>query len=135
MSSKGQYMAIEAVLSLGLSLIVALAALTAFGSFRDSMVDVIEERNLEIASSEVMTSIYNLGVMDDGSTITVNLPKNGEVEYGVTFDNDSVEISSGSLNEEYSLKGLAWANDFRGTAEGTSFRIVRVNDVVVVESN
>lgn len=127
-------MAIEAVLSLGLSLIVAVAAIGIFGTYRDSMMDAIEDRNVEIASSEIATSIYNLGAMADGSSISVELPETGNRDYRVSFGDDSLEIESGGSTYSYPLGGI-WASDLRGSAEGTSFELVRVNDVVEVSSS
>ena len=135
MTQKGQYMAVEAVLSLGLSLIVAVAAIGVFGTYRESMMDAIEDRNVEIASSEIITSIYNLGAMGDGSSISIDLPETGDRAYSISFGDESLEIRSGGSSYTFSLAGASWASDFRGSAEGTSFQLVRTNNVVEVRSN
>ncbi|MFB6116330.1 MAG: hypothetical protein ABEK10_02350 [Candidatus Nanosalina sp.] len=131
---KGQYMAVEAVLSLGLSLIVAVAAIGVFGTYRDSVLDAIEERNVEIASSEILTAIYNLGAMGDGSSISVELPETGNRDYTVSLDQDSLDISSAGSSYSYSLESVAWASDFRGSVEGNQLSLVRVNGNVEVRS-
>ncbi len=127
-------MAVEAVLSLGLSLIVAVAAIGVFNTYRDSMMDAIADRNVEIASSEIITSIYNLGTMDDGSSILVELPETGNREYTVSFGDESLKIDSSGSSYSYPVGGV-WASDLSGSAEGTSFQLVRVNDVVEVRSS
>lgn len=127
-------MAVEAVLSLGLSLIVAVAAISVFGTYRDSVLDAIEGRNVEIASSEIMTGIYNLGAMGDGSSISLQLPETGNRDYTVSLSDDSLDISSGSSSYSYSLEGVTWASDFGGSVEGDQLTLVRVNGNVEVRS-
>lgn len=134
MSKKGQYMAIEAVLSLGLSLIVAVAAVTVFGDYRDSMLDNIQDRNVEIASSEIITSIHNLGAMGSGSTIPVSLPETGNRDYKVSMDSGELEIRSGGSIYSYSLKSVNWPSDYKGSAQGTVFELTRINGDLVVSS-
>lgn len=127
-------MAIEAVLSLALSLIVAVASIGVFGTYRDSVMDKIQERNVEIASSEIMSAIHNLGPTGDGSSINVELPETGNRDYTVSFGDDYLEIRSGGSRYTYPLSGVNWASEFRGSAEGTSFQLVRTNNVLEVSS-
>lgn len=135
MSRKGQYMAVEAVLSLSLSLIVALAAITIFGSYRDSVLDDIQERNVEIASSEIISSLHNLGSMGSGSAISIDLPEVGNGrEYQISMDSEELEIRSGGSEYTYPLESVNWPSDYRGSAEGNSFRIVRINGLVEVRA-
>jgi len=135
MSRKGQYMAVEAVLSLGLSLIVALAAVTVFGSYRDSVLDDIQDRNVEIASSEIISSLHNLGSMKSGSSISIDLPETGNNrEYQVSMDSEKLEIRSGGSVYNYPLNSVNWPSEYRGSAQGTSFRLVRLNGLVEVTS-
>ncbi len=135
MSRKGQYMAVEAVLSLGLSLIVALAAVTVFGSYRDSVLDDIQDRNVQIASSEIISSLHNLGSMGSGSSISVDLPKTGNGrEYQVSMDSDQLEIRSGGSEYTYPIESVNWPSEYRGSAQGKSFRIVRINGLVEVRA-
>jgi len=135
MSRKGQYMAVEAVLSLSLSLIVALAAITIFGSYRDSVLDDIQDRNVEIASSEIVSSLHNLGSMGSGSSISIDLPEIGNGrEYRISMDSEELEIRSGGSEYTYPLESVNWPSDYRGSAEGTSFRIVRINGLVEVRA-
>lgn len=134
MARKGQYMAVEAVLSLGLSLIIAVAAVGVFGSYRDSMLDAIEDRNVEIAASEIQTALHNLGSLDKGSSISVDLPETGSRSYTISLSQDRLNIESGGSDYTYSLKGLTWASDLGGSASGTEFEIVRVENGVQVRS-
>ena len=133
-SRKGQYMAVEAVLSLGLSLIVAVAAIGVFGTYRDSVLDAIGERNVEIAASEVIAAIYNLGAMGDGSRIGVELPETGSRTYSISAADDTLEISSGGSSYSFSLESVAWTSRIQGSARGEQFDIVRVDGGVEVRA-
>ena len=132
---KGQYMAIEAVLSLGLSLIVAVAAISVFGNYRSSVFDAIGERNVEITSSRIISAMYNLDHMGDGSSITVDLPQTGSRTYDVAVTGDEMEISSGSSSYSYSLDSVTWTNNIDGSAQGDEVALVRVNNGVEVRSD
>lgn len=135
MSRKGQYMAIEAVLSIGLSLIVAVASIGVFGSYRDSVFDAIGERNVEIASSRIISAMYSLGSMDDRSSVSIDVPQTGSRNYDVAATNDELVISSGSSSYSYSLQGVSWASDIQGSASGSEVSIVRIDGGLEVRSD
>jgi|GEM_PF-457469 hypothetical protein len=132
---KGQYMAIEAVLSLGLSLIVAVAAIGVFNNYRGSVFDAIGDRNVEITSSRVVSAMYNLGHMGEGSSITVEVPQTGSRTYDIAVTADNLEISSGSSSYTYSLDSITWTSNIEGSAQGDEIALVRVNNGVEVRSD
>ena len=132
---KGQYMAIEAVLSLGLSLIVAVAAIGVFGNYRSSVFDAIGERNVEITSSRIISAMYNLGHMGDGSSITVEVPQTGSRTYDIAVTGDEMEITSGSSSYSYSLDSVTWTSNIEGSAQGDRLALVRINNGVEVRSD
>jgi hypothetical protein len=128
-------MAIEAVLSLGISLIVAVAAIGVFDNYRSSVFDSIGERNVEITSSRVISAMYNLGHMEDGSSITVEVPQTGSRTYDIAVTGDEMEISSGSSSYSYSLDSVTWTSNIEGSAQGDGLALVRVNNGVEVRSD
>ncbi len=132
-SRKGQYMAIEAVLSIGLSLVVAVAAIGVFGTYRDSVMDTVADREVSVIKSQVITAAYNLRNTGDGSSITVNLPDSGP-DYQYSMGGGKFVISADGNNYELDLNGFSWVNEFRGSAEGSTVKIVKLEDDVVLRS-
>lgn len=126
-------MAIEAVLSIGLSLVVAVAAIGIFGSYRGSVMDTVAEREVSVIKSQIATSAYNLRNAGEGSSITVNLPDAGP-NYQFTMGDRKFVISAGGDDYELDLNGFSWVNEFRGSAEGSTVKIVRLDDDIVLRS-
>lgn len=132
MSRKGQYLAIETVLSLGISLVVATAVIGAFNNYRGSVIGDIEERHANIIHSEALTAIYNLKYLDSGSAISLELPKPENGEYTVSLQDETVFV--GTSSEVYSKKidGLNWASGFEGSTSNPEVRIMKLENQIVL---
>lgn len=127
-------MAIEAVFTVGLSLIVAVAAIAVFNDYRGSVMDTIEDRHASVIKSQVVTSIYNLQDASSGSYISVELPENDQTDYRLSLGGGKFLISAGSDEYEMELNGMQWVDQFRGSVQGSSVKITKVGDDIVLRS-
>jgi len=50
------------------------------------------------------------------------------------MDSEKLEIRSGGSVYNYPLNSVNWPSEYRGSAQGTSFRLVRLNGLVEVTS-
>jgi hypothetical protein len=130
---KGQYMALEAVLSLGLSLIVAVAAITIFSDYRNSVMQEIGDRETSIIKSQVVTSIYNLKEADSGSYVVLDLPDIGDSEPRLALEDEVLEVSVKGEEKSVRIGNLSGINRLRGTATGNEVRIQKLEDDILLE--
>ena len=131
MYRKGQYLAVETVLSLGLSVIVATASITLYSGYRGSVIDAIGERDFTAIRSEVLTAVHNLREASSGSYITLNLPKQDQGEYTVGFTDDSLRITVGGETEVTELQFNDSVN-FEGSIETGDARLTKIQDTVAL---
>jgi hypothetical protein len=130
---KGQYMAVEAVLSLGLSLIVAVAAIGVFQAYRGEVINAIEDRHTTIIRSEVLTTVYNLREADSGSSVSISLPEPpASGEYRLGFDERELVMDTGGEEERVEVNGASWADSLSGSTTSSSVKIVKLNDDIIM---
>lgn len=132
MNRKGQYLAIETVFSLGLSLIVAIAAIGLFSNYRETVMDTIGERDHKVIKSEVEAAIYNLKESDSGSYITVDIPQPEQNSYRVALRDGELRVDAGGETRTTEIQGARWVSGFRGSTEDSSVRIMKLNDNIVL---
>lgn len=131
-SRKGQYLAIETVLSLGISIVVATAVIGAFNSYRGSVVDDVQERHIDIINSEVLRAVYSLKDTDSGSGITLELPQPRSGEYTVSLQDSQVEVDTGTDVESQTINGVRWASGFSGSTSSSEVKIMKLEDEIVL---
>ncbi|WP_414838167.1 hypothetical protein ACK3SF_02085 [Candidatus Nanosalina sp. VS9-1] len=131
-SRKGQYLAIETVLSLGISIVVATAVIGAFNSYRSSVVDDVQERHIDIINSEIIRTVYNLKYMDSGSGITLDLPQPQTGEYTVSLQDSQVRVDTGSGVDSQVIDGARWASGFSGSTSSSEVKIMKLENEVVL---
>lgn len=131
-SRKGQYLAIETVLSLGISIVVATAVIGAFNSYRGSVVDDIEERHVDIIQSEALTAIYNLKYLDSGSGIGLEFPEPQNGEYTVSLNEDSISVDTDGEVFSKELNGVRWASGFEGSTSNSEVRLMKLENQIVL---
>lgn len=133
LNRKGQYMAIEAVLSLGLSLIVAIAAIAVFSGYRGNVMDTIEERHVTIIQSEVLTAVYNLKEADEGSSVSLNLPSTDRADgYRLSFEDRNFVVETGAGENIREINGVQWVDEFSGSASSTEIQILKTDDEILM---
>ncbi|MFB6242170.1 MAG: hypothetical protein ABEJ36_05225 [Candidatus Nanosalina sp.] len=133
MKRKGQYMAVEAVMGIGISLIIAVAAVGIFATYQDTVNDIITRRHFTVVSSQVLTATYNLRDAESGSYVGLKLPEApGGGGYTVSMDDRKLTIISGDQEHMESIQGLTWVDQFNGTVDSSKIKIVkRQNDILL----
>jgi hypothetical protein len=131
-SRKGQYLAIETVFSLGLSLIVAIAAIGLFSNYRETVMGTIGDRDYTVIKSEVKTAIHNLEDADSGSYIGLEIPQPEQDTYRVALTNGELRVDMLGETRKSEIQGARWVSSFRGSTEGSSVRIMKLNDNIVL---
>lgn len=131
---KGQFIAVEAVLSLGIGLVVALGLLTAFTSFQSSIMEDVEVSQVDAIQSEVGATLLALGDMDNGSAeVTLELPDSlGDKSYQVDMDNGSFFVLVGSNQYVKRFENLNSSYNFSGSADGGEVSILKEENKLVL---
>lgn len=113
---KGQYLAIETVLTFGMGIAIALGTITAFTSYKDNMVDATVNEQVTTVESEIRDTVFQLENTDSGH-LPVELPERlGESSYTVALD-DGVKIFV--QDRSYSSDFKRFDNyEFQGSIEG-----------------
>lgn len=134
MTRKGQYLAIETVFSIGLSLVVAIAAIGLFNNYRGSVMDTINDRDYTVIKSEVETAIHNLEGASSGSYITLDVPRPGQSNYRIALDDGELRVRMGGDIRASEIQGARWVSEFQGSTEDSSVRIMKLKDNIVLRS-
>ncbi|QKQ98470.1 hypothetical protein GKQ38_03005 [Candidatus Nanohaloarchaea archaeon] len=131
---KGQFIAVEAVLSLGIGLMVALGLLTAFTTFQNSIMEDVESSQVDAVQSKVATALLSVGHIENGSaTVAVDLPDSiGDSSYQMDLENGKFFVLVG--NEEYvtSFENLNSTYRFSGSADGGEVSILKEQNKLIL---
>lgn len=111
---KGQYLALEAVLTVAISVAIALGTITFFVDLRNTVESSVTDREAELVQAQLRSGINRIKLADVGSVV-VGLPeKIGGKDYTASVSEDAVVVSvqsqsfrfsSGQLGESYELSG------------------------------
>lgn len=133
MQRKGQYLALETVLSLAISIIVATAVIATFDSYRNSVMEDIHERNAVEIQSEVLNSVYALKHLDTGSSLSLEFPEASGSEYTVSFEDRELKIDTGPEVFTREVTNTGWASELRGSVTTTDVQLIKLgNDEIVL---
>lgn len=121
--TKGQYMAIESMLTFAMGLVLALGTITIFTTYRSNAMDNIERRQLVVTESRIAEAVKNLQQADRGVK-TLKLPEEiGGEEYTVSFQRGLRVITA--TDERHSLQHLSRKYSFSGTSHGGEIKIIK----------
>lgn len=131
---KGQFIAVEAVLSLGIGLVVALGLLTAFTSFQSSIMEDVEVSQVDAIQSEVGATLLALGDMRNGSAdVALELPESiGDKSYQMDMDNGSFFVLVGSEEYVKDFENLNSSYSFSGSADGGEVSILKEENKLIL---
>lgn len=133
MKRKGQYLAIEAVLSLGISILVATSTVVLFGDYRDSVISDINDRHAMEIESEIITALNDMKHLDSGSSISMNLPDIPTSDpYRVAFEDDMLLIESNRNSYTQEIASRNWADELRGSVTSSDVQLFKIEDEVVL---
>jgi len=124
---KGQYLAIETVLTFGMGLALAIATITVFNNYRSYVIDTTTDKEVNLIQSEVRNTIFHLKSTDSGN-MEVDLPSDiGGSDYSLSLYN-GVRVSVNQNTYEKNFNGLNNRYDFEGTTDGGTVKIYKHED-------
>lgn len=128
---KGQYLAIETMLTFGMGIAVALGTITVFGDYKDNMMETTQDKQAEMINSEVHQAVFNLEKADSGYT-TVELPERvGGTSYTLALAN-GVRVMTGPRTYSRKFSNLNPYYNFSGSVEGGTVKIYKRQDQFIL---
>lgn len=130
---KGQYIAVESMLSFAVGLVVAFGIISIFASFRGEVVSTAQDNEIDIVHSRVTNTMYQLENLPENSSgySQVNLPESiGGRDYQVLLG-DQLEVVIDGQNHSESLQHLK-GYSFRGEVQGGTVTIYKRGDQFIL---
>lgn len=121
---KGQYLALESVLTFGLGLIAAVGIIGAFDSYSRGIYDTSEKVEADIVAERVLDNVNSLRAVEGDAYREVNLPEDiSNRDYTILFgDNLTVNVDG----DRY-VSQIPMEENFEGSGSG-QVRIYRTNN-------
>jgi hypothetical protein len=121
---KGQYLALESVLTFGLGLMAAVGIIGAFDSYSRGVYDTSEKVEADIIAERVLNNVNSLRPVEGEAYREVNLPEDiSNRDYTVLFgQNLTIDVEG----EEY-VSRIPMEENFEGSGSG-QVRIYRTNN-------
>jgi len=129
---KGQYMAVESVLTFAMGLTLAIGVIGIFTSYQQKVDAETEQKEIEIVNNRIKAAIYDLNSSNSGNKL-VKLPENiGGEEYTVTLGD---EIKTIKTSEEFSTS-ISNFNSYtmRGSVRGGNARLYKSGKEFILRS-
>lgn len=123
---KGQYVAVETMLSFAVGLVVAFGIISIFASFRGEVVSTAQDNEIDIIHSRITDSMYELDSLPDNSSgyKQLELPENlGGRSYQILLDDQLEVVVDGETYNE-TLRHLN-EYSFRGQVDGGTVTIYK----------
>lgn len=113
---KGQYLAVESVLTVGMGLSLAIGVVAVFGTYQDEVSQTTRDKEIKTVNYRMQNAIYELRNADSGSA-EIQLPERvGGVQYRVALD-DGIRIITPEEDYTHSLNNLDQMQ-LQGSASG-----------------
>lgn len=121
---KGQYLAIEGVLTFGMGVVIAIGTVSAFSGYKSDLMGTAVEQQADIVEAKVSDAVYALESAESGHK-RVDLPEQiGNSEYQVALD-DGVKIFVNNRNYTTDFSGLSSTYEFKGSVSGGSVKVFK----------
>ena len=118
---KGQYLAVESVLTFGLGIVLAIGVIGAFDIYSESIYQASEEAQASIIQNKVLEEFNTLRAVEGYAQVQMELPESaGNSDYYVEVGQDVTVVAE---NKEYE-KSLPVEGPVSGSGSG-SIRIVK----------
>ena len=122
---KGQYLAIESVLTLGMGLAIATGTIGVFNDYKANVLETGEEKQALTVNSRIKSAFNNLKESNKGE-ITVDLPERiGGSSYQISAGKN-LEVRSDDENYVYKLPSSKYS--YSGTVKGGTIKLYKRND-------
>ena len=113
---KGQYLAVESVLTVAMGLTLAIGIIGVFGSYQSQISATTEQKEVETVNYRIQNAISDLKEADTG-TAEVNIPETvGGTDYTVALD-DGVTVITPENEYSHHINTLRTV-ETGGSAEG-----------------
>lgn len=120
---KGQYLAIETMVTFGMGIAIAIGTITAFNSYKEDIMSSTDDKQAQIIRSQVSEALFQLRNANRGEK-EVDLPERLAGEQYTLTVNSGIIIDAGTQDYSYSLNGYS-NYDFEGAVEGGSVKIFK----------
>ncbi len=127
---KGQYLAIEAVLTFGMGLIIALGTITVFNNYQQDIMSSTQDKQETVIVTELTDTLLHLRGADRAEK-SLELPEDlGGSDYTVTFD-EGVNILMEGQRREYKFNSLE-NFDFEGSVQGGEVKVYKRDNQFII---
>lgn len=128
---KGQYLAVETVLTFGMGLMVAIGVISVFGSYKSDIVSETQDKQARMINSEIRTAVFTLEQADNGY-IRLDLPNTlGGDSYRIALD-DGVKVLTYTRTYGQDFNNLREYYNFSGTVNGGDVRLYKRDDKFIL---
>lgn len=130
---KGQYLAVETVLTVGMAITIAIGTITLFTSYQDEVVSTAGANQADIVQARLIESLYTLENVDNGEK-EVDLPQEiGGDSYTIALGDD-LKITSNNEERTSDLDQLS-EYEFDGSTDGGTVKIFKRGNKFRLEEN
>lgn len=113
---KGQYLAVESVLTVGMGLSLAIGIIGVFGAYQDEVTKTTRDKEIKTVNYRVQSAFNELKTSDSGTAV-IQLPdKVGGVQYRVILE-DGVKIVTPSKDYYHPMPNM-YDQDLEGSVQG-----------------
>lgn len=128
---KGQYLAIETMLTFGMGLALAIGTISVFDNYRSQVMDTTTDKEINLIQSELKNTIFHLKSADSGH-MELELPSDiSGSDYSVSL-NKGIRVSVNRQTHEKNLSGLNQDYSFEGTTDGGTVKIYKQQDEFIL---
>lgn len=128
---KGQYLAIETVLTFGMGIALAIGTISVFTNYRNQMIDTTTGKEIDLIQSEMRNTVFHLKSADSGY-IETDLPSDiSGSDYTVSLDK-GVRVSVNRRTFKNNFTGLNTKYSFEGTTDGGTVKLYKSQNKFVL---
>ena len=121
---KGQYLAVESVLTFGLGLVLAIGVIAAFETYSSGIYDASEDVQASMIQNEVLEAFNVLQAVEGSAEVELDLPESaGSRDYRIEASDELAVVTDSNRSERV----LAVDGPVSGTGSG-EIRVVKSGD-------
>lgn len=130
---KGQYLAVESVLTVGMGLTLAIGVISIFDNYQTEIVESTQQKEAETVEYRLKSATYSLKNADSGRK-RVELPEEiGGTSYSIAMGNE-IQITTPETNYTTSIDNL---EEYRkqGSVQGGTVTLYKSGNQFTLRSN
>jgi len=128
---KGQYLAIESVLTIGIGLVIATGTITIFTDYRDNVLDSGKDKQAEIIRSKIINSLNTIKKVDQGEKSVQLRERLGDSEYQIKMEDNLTIITN---KDEYQFKLSDDRYSYSGFTDGGPVKLFKSGKQIEIRS-